>query len=143
SLPLVTYPDALKLASKYIHDNRLDKAHEVLATALSTFAKVTEIIPIPLLKATDLIQASSLIVKEDKKRAILYLNGANESLKVADALGYVSKSTTTYKMMEEEIEAIKKEVTGPNKAEKLFETLKTSLKEFKDKIFSEKSSTKN
>lgn len=143
SLPLVTYPDALKLAAKYLQENKLDKAHEVLVTALSTFTKVTEIVPIPLLKATELIEASSVIAKEDKKRALSYLDAAKESLKVAKSLGYVSKSATTYKMMKEQIEAVKKEIKGPNKAEKLFETLKTSLKEFKEKIFSEKSSSKN
>ncbi|HHD79892.1 MAG TPA: YfdX family protein [Epsilonproteobacteria bacterium] len=140
SLPLATYPDALKLAAKYVHDNKLDKAHDVLVTALSTFTKVTEIVSIPLLKATDLIEASSVIAKDDKKRALAYLDAANESLKVAHDLGYVSKSTTTYKMMEDQIEAVKKEINGPNKAEKLFETLKASLKEFKEKVFSEKSS---
>ena len=141
SLPLVTYPDALKLAAKYVHSNELDKAHDVLVTALSTFTKVTEILPIPLLKATDLIVASSVVAKEDKQRALVYLDAASESLKVAHALGYVSKSTTTYKGMQEQIEAVKKEIKGTNKAEKLFETLKSSLKEFKEKVFSEKSDT--
>ena len=138
SLPLVTYPDALKLAAKYVHSNELEKAQKVLVTALNTFTKVTEVLPIPLLKATDLIIASSAIAKEDKDRALLYLDGASESLKVAHKLGYVSKSTTTYKVLQDQIEAVQKEIKGPNKAEKLFETLKDSLKEFKEKIFLEK-----
>jgi ribonuclease HII len=141
SLPLGSYPDALKLAAKYVHSHEVDKAKEVLAIALSTFTSVTEIVPIPLLKATDLIEASSVIAKEDKKRALAYLDAASESLKVAHDLGYVSKSTTTYKVMQEQIEAVQKEIKGPNKAQKLFETLKASLKEFKEKVFSEKSSS--
>jgi len=141
SLPLVTYPDALKLAAKYVHSNELDKAQEVLVTALSTFAKVTEVLPIPLLKATDLIVASSVIAKEDKTRAIAYLDAASESLNVAEKLGYVSKSTTTYKALHEQIDAVKKEIEGPNKAEKIFAKLKESLKEFKEKVFSEKNDT--
>jgi ribonuclease HII len=143
SLPLATYPDALKLVAKYVHSNELDKAKEVLVTALSTFTRVTEILPIPLLKATDLIMASSEIAKEDKTRAIEYLDAASESLNIAEKLGYVSKSTTTYKSLHEQIDAVKKEIEGPNKAEKIFEKLKESLKEFKEKIFSEKSDTKN
>jgi len=138
SLPLGSYPDALKLAAKYVHSHEIEKAKEVLAIALSTFTSVTEVVPIPLLKATDLIAASSAIAKEDKQRALAYLDAASESLKVAHDLGYVSKSTTTYKAMQEQIEAVKKEIKGPNKAEKLFETLKASLKEFKEKIFTEK-----
>jgi hypothetical protein len=138
SLPLGSYPDALKLAAKYIHSHEMNKAKEVLAIALSTFASVTEIVPIPLLKAIDLIEASSAIAKEDKTRALAYLDAASESLKVAHDLGYVSKSTTTYKMMQDQIKTVKKEIKGPNKAEKLFATLKATLKEFKEKVFSEK-----
>jgi ribonuclease HII len=142
SLPLITYPDALKLAAKYVHSNELDKAQGVLVTALSTFTKVTEVLPIPLLKATDLIVASSVIAKDDKTKAIAYLDAANESLNVAEKLGYVSKSTTTYKALHEQIDAVQKEIEGPNKAEKIFEKLKESLKEFKEKVFSEKNDTK-
>lgn len=142
SLPLGSYPDALKLAAKYVHSGELDKAKDVLSIALSTFTEVTRIIPIPLAKATDLIVAAEVVSKEDKERALLYLDGASESLKVAHALGYVSKSETTYKVLQDQIETVQKEIKGPNKAEKLFETLKSSLKEFKEKVFSEKSSEK-
>ncbi len=142
SLPLASYPDALKLAAKYVHSHEVDKAKEVLAIALSTFTSVTQIVPIPLIKATDLIAASATVAKEDKTRALAYLDAASESLKVAEKLGYVSKSTTTYKMLQDQIEAVQKEIKGPNKAEKLFETLKTSLKEFKEKIFSAKNEKK-
>lgn len=138
SLPLGSYPDALKLAAKYVHSDELDKAKEVLSIALSTFTEVTRIIPIPLVKATDLIVAAEVASKEDKKRALMYLDGASESLKVAHTLGYVSKSETTYKVLQEQIETVQKEIKGPNKAEKLFETLKSSLKEFKEKVFTEK-----
>jgi len=140
SLPLASYPDALRLAAKYVHSDELDKAKEVLSIALSTFTSVTAIVPIPLVKATDLIVSAEVASKDDKDRALMYLDGASESLKVAHVLGYVSKSETTYKVLQEQIEAVQKEIKGPNKAEKLFETLKSSLKEFKDKVFSEKSS---
>jgi len=136
SLPLASYPDALKLAAKYVHDNKLDKAKEVLYIALSTFTEVTQVVPIPLLESTDLIAAASRIAKEDKELAIKYLDGANEALNVAEKLGYVSKSETTYKMLHEKIEEVKKEIKGKNKAEKLFESLAEKLKEFKSKIVS-------
>jgi ribonuclease HII len=99
---------------------------------------VTEVVPIPLLESTDLIAAASRIAKEDKERAVKYLDAASDALDVAEKLGYVSKSTTTYKVLHEEIEKVQKEIRGKNEAEKLFEELKTKLKEFKEKIFSEK-----
>jgi len=136
SLPLASYPDALKLAAKYVHDNKLDKAKEVLYIALSTFTEVTQVVPIPLLESTDLIAAASRIAKEDKARALKYLDAASDALDVAEKLGYVSESATTYKMLHEKIEEVKKEIKGKNKAEKLFESLAEKLKEFKSKIVS-------
>ncbi|KYJ86658.1 YfdX family protein [Sulfurovum riftiae] len=138
SLPLASYPDALKLAAKYIHDNKPEKAKEVLYIALSTFTEVTEVVPIPLLESADLIAAASRVAKEDKERAIKYLDGASDALDVAEKLGYVSKSTTTYKILHEEIKKVQKEIKGKNEAEKLFDELKAKLKEFKERMFSEK-----
>jgi len=139
SLPLVTYPDALKLAAKYIHDNQVQKAKSVLEVALSTFDKTTTVIPLPLLKATDLINVSASLSKNGKKEeALKYLQAAEDQLDVAEALGYVSHSSTTYKAMHTAIQKVRKEIKGKNKAEKLFDELKNELKDFKNKIFSEK-----
>ncbi len=138
NLPLATYPDALKLAASYIHDGKINKAKEVLYIALSTFTEVTQIVPIPLIESIDLIDAASKIAKEDKAQAIKYLDAASAALDVAEKLGYVSSSETTYKALHEKIEEIKKEIEGKNKAEKLFESLAAKLKEFKEKIVSPK-----
>jgi len=138
SLPLVSYPDALKLASTYIHSDKVEMAKEVLAIALNTFDETTVVVPIPLLKATDLIAAASDIAKKDKDKAIVYLDAASESLKVAKELGYVSKSATTYKVLQDKIDEVKKEVKGKNEAVKLFDALKEKLADFKKKVFSAK-----
>jgi len=139
SLPLVTYPDALKLAAKYIHDGNAQEAKRVLELALSTFDKSIEIIPLPLLKATDLIYVSANLSKNGKKEeALKYLDAAENELDVAEALGYVSHSDNTYKSLHTVIKHVRKEIKGKNKAEKLFDELKAKLKDFKDKVFSEK-----
>lgn len=138
SLPLVSYPDALKLASKYIHSDKIAMAKEVLTIALNTYDETTVIVPIPLLKATDLIAAASDIASKDKGKALLYLDAASESLKIAKELGYVSKSEVTYKVLQDKIDATKKEIKGKNKAEKLFDSLKKKLADFKAKVFSPK-----
>ncbi len=139
SLPLATYPDALKLAASYIHDGKIEKAKGVLEIALSTFDSVTHIIPLPLIKATDLIAVSQLLAKDGKKdEAIKYLSVAQEQLDIAKELGYVSKSDTTYESLAKEIKEIQKEIKGKNEAQKLFDKLKKNLKDFKEKIFSSK-----
>jgi tetratricopeptide (TPR) repeat protein len=139
SLPLVTYPDALKLAAKYIHDEKIEKAKSVLQVALSTFDKTVEVIPVPLLKASDLITASAQLSKDGKKdEALKYLDAAEEQLDVAEALGYVSHSDNTYKSLHTVIKHVRKEIKGKNKAEKLFDDLKAKLADFKEKVFSQK-----
>ena len=138
SLPLVSYPDALKLASKYLIEGQPAKAKAVLQVALSTFVQDEKIIPIPLINSMELVAVASHIAKEDKEQALKHLAMASEELDKAEALGYVSKSTTTYNALHELIKKTQKEVKGPNKAEKLFKELGEKLKEFKEKILSTK-----
>ena len=136
SLPLVSYPDALKLASKYLIEKHPAKAKHVLEIALNTFAQDEQIIPIPLINAFELVAVASNIAKKDKEQALKHLAMAKDDLKKAEALGYVSSSTTTYKQLDELIEKTEKEIKGPNKAEKLFKDLGEKLSEFKNKILS-------
>jgi len=136
SLPLVSYPDALKLASKYIIEEQPSKAKEVLKLALSTFTEVEQIVPIPLINTIDLVAIATDIAKENKDQALKHLALASEELDKAERLGYVSKSATTYKQLHGLIKNVEKEVKGPNKAEKLFKELGEKLKEFKEKILS-------
>jgi len=133
SIPLASYPDALKLAAKYLHQNNIEEAKAVLQTALNTLVEDTIVIPIPILKAEGLIKAASLIAKKDKVQALKHLAQAKKELEIAKTLGYTSKSDTTYKMLDDAISNIEKEIKGKNKAEKLFESLLNKIKEFKEK----------
>ena len=142
SLPLVSYPDALKLASKYLIENQASKAKGVLAIALNTFVSDEQIIPIPLVNSLKLVSVASKIAKEDKEQALKHLEWAKDELHKTKALGYVSSSSTTYKQIDELIENIEKEVKGDNKAEKLFKELGEKIKEFKEKILSTKDKDK-
>ncbi len=134
NLPVSSYPDALKLAAKYLHDDKIDEAQAVLTTALGTLVEDIVVIPIPILKADALIKAASKIAKTDKDQALKHLSQAKSELEKAKALGYTSKSDITYKALEKAIEKTEKEVKGKNKAEKLFDELIEKLKSFKEKI---------
>jgi len=133
NLPLVSYPQALKLAAKYLHHGKIKEARDLLEMALGTLVENEVIIPIPLLKAEALIDAARNIAKEDKTQALKHLDVARKELKIAEALGYTSASDTTYKMLDEAIEKVEEEIRGKNRAEKLFEELIGKLKEFKEK----------
>jgi hypothetical protein len=133
NLPLASYPAALKLAAKFLHEDKGAKAKTVIATALNTFVEVDVVTPIGILQAQELIDAASKVAKQDKKLALAHLAAAKAALRKAEALGYTSRSDTTYQMLTDAITAIEKEVRGKNKAEKLFEDLIAKLKEFKEK----------
>lgn len=133
NMPLASYPAALKLAAKYLHEEKADEAKKVLAAALGTFVEVDIVTPLGIVEAQDLIAAAKDVAKTDKKLALAHLDAASEALKKAKALGYTSTSNTTYKVLNEAIEKVQKEIKGKNEAEKLFEELMSKLKEFKEK----------
>ena len=133
NLPLATYPAALKQAAKYLQSGKTEEAKKVLLATLNTFVTVTDVTPIGILEAQTLIDAASKIAKTDKKLALSHLEQAKAELKKDEALGYTSSSDTTYKVLNDAISNVEKEIKGKNKAEKLFEDLKAKLKEFKEK----------
>jgi len=133
NLPLATYPAALNLALRYINAGKIKEAKDVLVMALSTLVEVKTIIPIPLVKAQQLVIAASKMVKKNKKEAIRFLEEAKHQLILANALGYSSTSATTYKMLENQIRHLEKEIRANHKTEGLFERLIDSLKLFKAK----------
>ncbi len=133
SLPLISYPQALKLTARYLHEEKVNEARDILEMALNTLVRDEVIIPIPLLKAEALVEEARKAAKKDRAQALKHLDTAREQLKLAEALGYASTSDTTYKMLEDSINSVEKEIKGKNRAEKLFATLKEKLKEFKTK----------
>ena len=132
SLPLASYPQALKLAASYLHEGKTDEAKDVLEMALRTLVTTKVIIPIPLITSEALIADAKKIAKKDKNQALKHLDLAKKELEKAELLGYTSSSDVTYKTLRNAVEKVEKEIRGKNKAEKLFEELIEKLKSFKD-----------
>ncbi len=127
-LPMATYPDAIKLATKMLVEKNKDAALETLAVALTTVVEKASIIPLSLIRAEALITAASELDKEKgKDKALKLLDAAKEQLNVATALGYTTKDSNLYDALKDQISAVKKEITGGNVVEKLYDKLKTSF----------------
>jgi vacuolar-type H+-ATPase subunit E/Vma4 len=127
-LPMATYPDAIKLATKMLIDKNKDAALETLAIALSTVVEKSSIIPLSLVRAEAMITAASELDKEKgKDKALKLLDAANEQLTLATTLGYTDKDSDLYEALKNQISAVKKEITGGNVVEKLYDKLKTSF----------------
>jgi len=139
NLPLVTYPAALNLSIKYINEEKVKEAKDVLVMALSTLVEVKSIIPIPLIKAQALIEEASKIVKTNRKETLKILGETKYQLKLAEILGYTSKSSISYRELKKDIEKLEKEIKAHHKTTSLFERLIQKLKEFKEKAISQSS----
>ena len=129
SLPMTTYPDAIKLATKMLVEGKKEAASATLATALSTFVDETSIVPLSLVRVESMVLAASELNKETgKDKALVLLSAADQQLQVAAELGYTTKNSSLYAGLSQQIKALKKEITGGNVVEKMYSKLKSSIK---------------
>ena len=136
NLPLGTYPDAMKLASKYIIDKKYKQAKEVLTVALNSMVEKNIIIPLPIVRAYALVDAASKQATTNKDKALNYIDEAKNQLEIAKLLGYGNDDSKIYEDLQKSLDKIQKEVKGKNKAEKMFEDFLKKLKDFKKKLIS-------
>jgi len=138
SIPLGTYPAAIKEAAKLIDQGKTEEAKDALYAVLSLLDKTTEIMPLPVLKAEALLTAASELEhqsdlkKETSRDEILKLtDAAKDQLKLAEILGYGAKDD--YKELYDAIDEIK-DVIHTQKAAATWDKLKNSLSALKNKI---------
>jgi len=127
-LPMDTYPDAIKQATKTLIDGKKEESIAMLETALSTLIIKKSIIPLGIIRAEDLLKTASNMDKEKYKNDIKkYLKDAEDQLEISTLLGYTDKHSVAYEDIKTQIKALEKEVAGPNVVEKLYEQLKSSF----------------
>ena len=124
SLPMKIFPIATKDALKALNKGDAKKAMLIMAEAYNTFIIEDAVVPLPLLKAQDLISDAASLDKNKKEEATKLLDGAKEELERANLLGYTSKHSPEYKALIDSINAIEKEIKGKNVVEKLYDKLK-------------------
>lgn len=96
SLPLATYPSAIKSAAALLAQGKTQEARTVLETALNTIVVHDTIVPLPIARAeTAIDQAKSLSEKAnrsaaDNNRLHALLTTARDQLRFGKALGYAT-----------------------------------------------------
>ncbi len=127
-LPMGTYPDAIKLATKYLLKEKRDDAKAILITAINTLVTEDEIIPLGLIRSKSLVdQASKLDKKTEKNTVQELLKSAKEQLEIAKLLGYTDENSKAYENLKDQIEVLEKEIKGKNAVEKLYEKIAKSF----------------
>ena len=136
SIPILTYPDALRLSASFLEDNEIDLAKETLQTALNTLVISEQRIPLPILRAESLLEkAKTQDAKDDdmKKEVLTLLENAEYQLILAEELGYGNRDKE-YKELNDAIIEIRKSVKADSDPQGLFDKIIEKLSTFKDKI---------
>lgn len=127
-LPMGTYPDAIKLATKYLVDKKRELAIAVLDTTITSLVTKSTSIPLGLIRAQSLIDEASRMNKErDKEKILKLVNTAREQLEISDLLGYTKEYNPSYIDLKKQIANLEKEIMGKNAVEKLYEKLADSF----------------
>ncbi len=138
SIPLGTFPTAIKEAASLIGKGKTAEAEDALYEVLSMLVKTTEIMPLPVLQAETLLTAASELEhksdlsKEASRAEILKLtDAAKEKLKLSEMLGYGDKAD--YKMLYDAISDLK-DVIQSEKSTAAWDKVKNLLSALKNKI---------
>ncbi|MEC4748643.1 YfdX family protein [Methylomicrobium sp. Wu6] len=138
SIPLGTFPAAIKDASALIDKGKRDEAEAALYDVLNMLVKTTEIIPLPVLRSEALLtEASELEHKEDlsqqaSRDAILKLTQeAKNELQLAQTLGYGTQDD--YKLLYTAIDDMK-DVIHSKKSAAAWDKVKSTFFDLKNKL---------
>jgi len=127
SIPMKLFPVATQEALDALNKGDAQKAMAIIATGYQTFIVDEGIIPLPILKAQDMILEASTLDKSKKEEAIKLLDEAKNELEKAEVLGYANSNTPEYKALNDAIDTVKKEIKGKNIVEKLYDNLKNAF----------------
>ncbi|MCB1674949.1 MAG: YfdX family protein [Halioglobus sp.] len=129
SIPLATYPDAIRAIAPLIDAGELDMARAGLQAALNTLVVTTdEVIPLPVLRAERLLGSAEALAEneertdKDKETLSALLASARTQLKMAELLGYGTKKS--FKPMYEQLDEIKQKTAGGKGGKGWFDKLK-------------------
>jgi len=136
SLPMATYPAAIKEAVAELADGEHDEALATLDTAMNTLVTTETLIPLPIYNARKAVGRASNMDKTQKEKVLATLDFARMELKQAELLGYLHEDSEAYESIEERIEELIEEIKGENMVEKYYGKLKTELNELWQDIIS-------
>lgn len=96
SLPLATYPQAIKDAARLIDEKKFTQANESLTNTLRTLVAVDYVYPVPLLTANTDVSVAEKEQTSDRNGAEQLLADAKLQLDRAEALGYAGKADSEF-----------------------------------------------
>jgi hypothetical protein len=140
SIPLATYPAAIKAVAPLIDAGKIDEAKAALELGLRTLVVQDFITPLPkpgaqaiLEEAEKLAEKSGRNEEENRKLHDL-LEDARRELQIGELLGYGMSGD--YKSVYVQLDEIEKKTGGGKSGKGFFDRIKGSLKNLKDQLSS-------
>ena len=133
NIPLATYPVAIKAITPLIDAGRIDEAKAQLQAALNTLVITTDVIPLPKLRAENLLKEVQILAekkgrsKDENDKLTRHLKSAREQLQMAELLGY--GKTKDYKSIYEQLDVIEKASAGGKNGTGWFDKIKKQMSE--------------
>jgi hypothetical protein len=131
SIPLGTYPAAIKSITPLIDEGRIDEAKTGLQAALNTLVITEDIVPLPMLRAEQLLknaeaqaENAARTIKDNETLAEL-LKDARTQLKMAELLGYGTKKS--FKPMYEQLDQIESRTSGGKGGQGWFDKIRAQM----------------
>jgi len=138
SIPLGTYPAAIKQIIPLIDSGKLDQAAVDLNSVLDTLVVSTDVMPLPVFRAEELLTVAADMehrddLTQDKSREEIrkFTDAAKAQLERAQLLGYGNKDD--YKILYLEIDAVHKALFT-EKSVSTWQKVKDELGQFKDRL---------
>lgn len=162
SLPLATFPDAVKAVVPLIDVGKIEEAKSALRAALNTLVVTNKkVLPLPIIRADALIKKAEELAEtletpaiktgtesgtatnqgksgkkmSPKEKVLDYLQQARQQLKIAKVLGYGLDNKNRYEELREAIKAIEEKIEGDESSTGVFDRLKKSLSKAKKYLF--------
>lgn len=134
SIPLATYPAAIKAIAPLVDDGRIEEAITGLQAALNTLVVTTDkVIPLPRLRAEQLLKNAEKLA-EDQERTEMenetlsgLLTEVRNQLKMAELLGYGTKKSLA--PMYEQLDEIEEKTAGGKSGKGWFDKIRQQLSE--------------
>ncbi len=139
NIPLATYPDAIRAVVPLIEAGKFKEAKEALVTALNTLVVTRHIIPLPIVRAEQMLKRAEALAekanrtKAEEKELASILKAVRRELKFAEALGYGKEGD--FKPFYEELNKIAKKTHGGGHGKGFFDVLKKALADFRAKLY--------
>ena len=133
NIPLATYPEAIKAITPLIDAGKIDEAKAQLQAALNTLVITTEVVPLPKLRAENLIKEAQILAEkkdrsqDENDKLARHLASAREQLQMAELLGYGKKKE--YKSIYAQLAKIERESGGGKSVTGEFDKIKKQLSE--------------